>query len=91
MLQAAQESAFRATSLPTLVQMVSSGMGVSVLPAMAVQMECARSRVDTRAFSSPGIGRTLTMAWRRNHPIDGVIVEVAEHLEHAVRDRSVIV
>lgn len=31
------EEAFAATSLPTLVQMVGSGLGVTYLPAMAVE------------------------------------------------------
>ncbi|MFT6146473.1 MAG: LysR family hydrogen peroxide-inducible transcriptional activator [Myxococcota bacterium] len=85
MLQVARESAFRATSLPTLVQMVSAGLGISVLPAMAVEMESARSRVEARAFTSGGIGRTLTMAWRRNHPVESVLEEVADHIERAVQ------
>ncbi|HEX4183228.1 MAG TPA: hydrogen peroxide-inducible genes activator, partial [Caulobacteraceae bacterium] len=35
--KATAEGAFAATSLPTLVQMVGSGLGVSFLPAMAVE------------------------------------------------------
>lgn len=84
MLRAARESPFCATSLPTLVQMVSSGLGVSVLPAMAVEMEGGRSRVAARPFASAGIGRTLTMAWRANHPVGAVLSELADCIESAV-------
>lgn len=84
MLADVRESAFRATSLPTLVQMVSAGMGVSVLPAMAVAMEASRAQIDVRPFASTGIGRTLRMAWRKNHPNGLVLEKVAGHIEAAL-------
>ena len=54
-----------ATSLLTLVQMVSNGLGVSMLPKIAVDTGFAdRSGVDVRAFNSPLIGRSVGIAWR---------------------------
>ncbi len=83
-LPAARQSPYRATSLATLVQMVSAGLGVTVLPAMAVAVECARSRVVARPFVEGDIGRTLHMAWRADHPLAAVMDEVADRFERAI-------
>lgn len=83
-LPAARQSPYRATSLPTLVQMVSAGLGVTVLPAMAVAVECARSRVVPLRFVEGDIGRTLHMAWRSDHPLAAVMGEVADRFECAI-------
>jgi len=60
---------FAATSLHTLVQMVASGLGVTLLPRIAV---CARMLTGTevvlRPLSGAGAWRTLGLAWRRNAP-----------------------
>jgi LysR family hydrogen peroxide-inducible transcriptional activator len=58
---------FRATSLVTLVQMVASGIGVTLLPAMA-----ARDRgilpegVVCVPLEGEAAGRTVALAWRPN-------------------------
>jgi LysR family hydrogen peroxide-inducible transcriptional activator len=61
----AQELGFRATSLPTLVQMVASGAGVTLLPRVAVEAEARHADVVIRPFTRPEPGRTLVLAWRR--------------------------
>src|SRR5262249_10701686 len=43
-----EELGFRATSLPTLVQMVSSGAGITLLPSIAVPTEGQRSQLSIR-------------------------------------------
>ncbi|HEY4032164.1 MAG TPA: hydrogen peroxide-inducible genes activator [Caulobacteraceae bacterium] len=59
------ESGFAATSLYTLVQMVGSGLGVSLLPAMAVEAGLTEDApvairpIDTRTHS-----RRIVVAWR---------------------------
>lgn len=54
----------RATSLPTLVQMVAGGMGVTLLPeAAADALVQPRGPVDLAEFGKPP-GRTLGLAWR---------------------------
>jgi len=60
----ATTSPYRATSLPTLVQMVAAGLGVSVLPSSAVAVEGARARVRVLPFAAPA-GRTLRLVWRQ--------------------------
>ncbi len=73
----ATDSPFRATSLPTLVQMVASGLGISVLPVTAREMELTRASVRAVPFDPPTAGRTLQMGWRRQSPHHDVLEELA--------------
>lgn len=62
---AAGEEPFAATSLPTLVQMVSSGLGVSFLPQMAVNAGLASSaHVEVRPIEADHPAREIVVAWR---------------------------
>ena len=59
------EGAFAATSLHTLVQMVGSGLGVSLLPAMAVDAGLAEGApVAVRPLESRASTREIVVAWR---------------------------
>src|SRR3984957_12004768 len=59
------EAAFAATSLPTLVQMVGSGLGVSFLPAMAVDAGLAdAAAVTVRPLAADHPSRQIVVAWR---------------------------
>ncbi len=54
-----------ATSLPTLVQLVAGGLGVTLLPESAVPVETGkRARLALRRFESPAPGRTIGLAYR---------------------------
>ena len=55
----------RATSLPTLVQMVAGGLGVTLLPeAAAAALVQPKGPIDLAAFGAPVPGRTIGLAWR---------------------------
>ena len=59
------EETFAATSLPTLVQMVGSGLGVSFLPAMAVNAGLTEHvGVTTRPLQADHPSREIVVAWR---------------------------
>ena len=62
-----EEAAFAATSLPTLVQMVGSGLGVSFLPAMAVEAGLTdNAPVAVRPLAGAGDrppSREIVVAW----------------------------
>ena len=61
----ARDEGFAATSLATLAQMVGSGLGVSFLPAMAVEAGLAKaSRVTVRSLSVDHASREIVVAWR---------------------------
>ena len=62
---AAGEEGFAATSLPTLVQMVSSGLGMTFLPAMAVNAGLTdATEVATRPIPPAHASREIVVAWR---------------------------
>jgi LysR family hydrogen peroxide-inducible transcriptional activator len=57
--------AVEATSLSTLIHMVDSGLGVTLLPLLAVRAGALRgTRIDTRPLAGPDASRTVGLAWR---------------------------
>jgi LysR family hydrogen peroxide-inducible transcriptional activator len=75
----ANEVGFRATSLSTLVQMVStSASGVTLLPSLALPVENRRGQLRIRPFARPGPGRTLALAWRRGSALRVPLGTIAE-------------
>jgi LysR family hydrogen peroxide-inducible transcriptional activator len=75
-----EERGYRATSLATLVQMVASGAGITLLPQVALETETHRAPVVVRPFRRPAPYRTLVLAWRRNGRLAPVFREMAEKL-----------
>jgi LysR family hydrogen peroxide-inducible transcriptional activator len=76
-LAKAQELAFRATSLSTLVQMVAGGTGVTLLPALAVPTEARRARLRVRSFQQPAPHRTIGLVWRKQSPLEPALRPIA--------------
>jgi LysR family hydrogen peroxide-inducible transcriptional activator len=66
MPEADAEGDFRATSLETILQMVATGLGTTLLPAMACSDARARA-VSTRPLEA-GVGRRIALVWRRSYP-----------------------
>ncbi len=54
----------RAASLSTVVQCVAGGLGVTLIPQMAVAAETARGTLDVAHFSAPAPGRTVGLVFR---------------------------
>lgn len=71
-----RELAFRATSLPTLVQMVAAGAGLTLLPALAAGTERGRAAIDLRHLS-PEPHRTIILQWRSGSPLSGALRRLA--------------
>jgi LysR family hydrogen peroxide-inducible transcriptional activator len=60
-----EDGSFAATSLHTLVQMVGSGLGVSLLPAMAVEAGLTEgAAVGVRPLTAEAPKREIVVAWR---------------------------
>jgi len=76
----AQELGYRATSLPTLVQMVAGGAGVTLLPTMAVETERARAAIAIRPFAPREPARTIVLLWRPRSPLATALAGVARVL-----------
>src|SRR5690606_5057247 len=56
------------SSLSTLVQMVSAGIGVTLVPEMAVPVETRSARAALQRLARPRPPRQIGMIWRRSHP-----------------------
>jgi LysR family hydrogen peroxide-inducible transcriptional activator len=72
-----------ASSLSTLVQMVSAGMGVTLIPEMAVPVETRRAAGSVARFRDPEPSRTIGMIWRKTSPLAGQLLELAETVRSA--------
>ncbi len=67
-----------ASSLSTLVQMVSAGMGVTLIPEMAVAVETRSAPVSIARFENPQPQRTIGMIWRKTSPLTKQLLEISE-------------
>ncbi len=67
-----------ASSLSTLVQMVSAGMGVTLIPEMAVPVETRSASVSVARFRDPQPSRTIGMIWRKTSPLAGQLLQLSE-------------
>lgn len=67
-----------ASALSTLVQMVGAGLGVTLLPEMAVAVETRSAAVSIARFKDPQPSRTIGMIWRKTNPLAGQLREIAE-------------
>lgn len=67
MVGAEEKSGFRATSLETLRQMVASGIGVTLLPTLAVKPPVPEmDRLVLRQLPDPAPSRRIAMIWRQS-------------------------
>ncbi len=73
----------RAASLATVVQCVAGGLGITLIPQMAVGAETARGTLDIARFAAPAPGRTLGLAFRGST----ARTEDYEQLADVIRDR----
>jgi LysR family hydrogen peroxide-inducible transcriptional activator len=73
----------RATSLETLRQMVGMGLGLTLLPALAVDAGPRQNKkaVEIRPFKSPPPGRTIALAWRKRAPFPETFERLAATLK----------
>src|SRR5712671_1827124 len=66
------------SSLSTLVQMVSAGIGVTLIPEMAVTVETRSASVSFARFENPRPSRTIGMIWRRTSPLASQLLQISE-------------
>jgi LysR family hydrogen peroxide-inducible transcriptional activator len=76
---------FRATSLETLRQMVVAGLGVTLLPELAVESPFGSQRgLTIRQFSKPAPSRTVGAVWRKSTTREAAIAAVCDVMAGAV-------
>lgn len=66
------------SSLTTLVQMVGAGIGVTLIPEMAVDVETRLAPVAITRFAAPAPARQIGMVWRRSSPLARQLMAIAE-------------
>lgn len=71
------------SSLSTLVQMVGAGIGVTLIPQMAVSIETRSSDVSMSRLAQPRPFRTIGMVWRKTNPLAGQFAKIADVVREA--------
>ncbi|GAA2259300.1 LysR substrate-binding domain-containing protein [Kitasatospora cystarginea] len=80
----------RAAGLSTLVQLVAGGLGVTLLPATALDVEAGRTdRLATVRFADPAPGRRIGLATRPGSARSGEYERFAASLREALCDLPV--
>lgn len=72
-----------ASTLSTLVQMVSAGIGVTVIPEMAVAVETRSTPVSVARFREPQPSRTIGMVWRKTSPLARHLLQIADVVRYS--------
>lgn len=66
------------SSLSTLVQMVSAGIGITLIPEMAVSLETRSAHVSISRFEAPAPVRSIGMIWRNTTPLIKQLLPIAD-------------
>lgn len=79
---------FGASSLSTIVQMVSNGLGMTLLPELCIELEKRHGKIRLVRFAEPEPYRMLGLAWRKSSPrkrdfaaLGKLVTAVAEDLK----------
>lgn len=68
------------SSLSTLVQMVGAGIGVTLIPKMAVHLETNAANVSVARLPPPRPSRSIGLVWRKTSPLGERLAETAKFL-----------
>ena len=86
------DSGFAGASLNTLVEMVAGGLGVTLLPDMAVPMHVPKAgELVARPFDRSGPGRQIGLAWRTTSSRAEEFREFGAALTKAARSAGIAV
>ncbi|MEM1022329.1 MAG: LysR substrate-binding domain-containing protein [Myxococcota bacterium] len=80
----AEGGTYEATSLPTLLEMVADGDGVTILPTVAVPAVRRDRRIRLLELQKPAPYRTIGLAWRGQSALETELLEVAELFEQGL-------
>jgi LysR family hydrogen peroxide-inducible transcriptional activator len=72
------QDSLEGSSLSTLVQMVGAGLGVTLIPEMAVPVETRSADVCVTTFPGPHPGRTVGMVWRKTSTLAETFTGLAQ-------------
>lgn len=78
---------YQGTSLHTLVQMVANGLGVTLLPKLAVAADVlGDTQLQLKHFSNENVCREIGMAWRKSDPRRDEYLLLAEFIKTQMAD-----
>lgn len=87
MVGAEEKSGFRATSLETLRQMVASGVGVTLLPTLAVKPPVpSTDRLTLRRLPDPAPSRKVALIWRQSSGQGALLEKLADTIRELDRE-----
>ena len=73
----AQNHQFRGTSLATVISMVAGGVGVTLLPTLAVRSEVRINNLRVRDFADTEATRTIGLVWRKKSSLASALRKLA--------------
>jgi len=76
------------SSLSTLVQMVGAGIGVTLIPEMAAEVEARSAPVSIQRLPEPVPGRTIGLIWRRSTPLADHYTALARIMREELASQS---
>jgi LysR family hydrogen peroxide-inducible transcriptional activator len=76
------------SSLSTLVQMVGAGIGLTLIPEMAVDVETRSAEVAIARFPDPQPSRQIGMIWRKTTPLDKQLRQIADLVRNVGMSRQ---
>lgn len=81
-----EDTSFSATSLPTLVSMVEEGIGVTLLPNLAIDAGLTAGHDLHLSHLEGATPRQIVLAWRKSSAQVEVFRKIADTLRHAKGD-----
>ncbi len=76
------------SSLTTLVQMVGAGIGVTLIPQMAVGIETRSAEVSVARLPEPRPTRSIGLVWRKTNPLASQLAQMAESIRTSATTES---
>jgi LysR family hydrogen peroxide-inducible transcriptional activator len=80
-----QREGLDGSSLSTLVQLVGAGIGVTLIPDMAVSVETRSANVSVARFKGVQPKRTIGMIWRKTSPLADQFRLIADIVARAAK------
>lgn len=83
-MSAPSHEVMEGSALSTLVQMVGAGLGVTLIPDMAIAQESRAADVAIARFAAPCPSRRIGLVWRRASPFADTLEGIAATLRRAI-------
>jgi LysR family hydrogen peroxide-inducible transcriptional activator len=66
------------SSLSTLVQMVGAGIGITLIPQMAIAIDTRSADVSIARLGDPCPSRMIGMIWRKSNPLASQLLQISD-------------